>query len=285
MSPRTLRRESQRDSALRDLPMNSAEYLADSPYARFGDLAIDAPVDARKAFIRKTYAHLTAAIYGLVLIEFLYFKTLPLDNWVPRLFAERWGWMALFGGYMLISWIAQSWATSGASLGKQYAGLATYVFAFSVVLCPLLWIANQFAFKMGGGTYSPITVAAIATLAVFGVLTAIVFISRKDFSFLGPILGISSLFIFGAIVLGAFGLLNLGTGFCMLLVVFASGAILYDTSNVLHKYRTEQYLAAALALFASVGILFWYILQIVMSLSNRREIPWSSFSETRFHRF
>ena len=51
-------------------------------------LAVDATVDARKTFIRKTYAHLTAAIYGLVLIEFLYFKTLPLDNWVPQLFAD-----------------------------------------------------------------------------------------------------------------------------------------------------------------------------------------------------
>jgi len=250
--------------------MNSAEYLADNPYARFGDLAIDAPVDVRKAFIRKTYAHLTAAIYGLVLIEFLYFKTLPLDNWVPQMFAERWGWLALFGGYMLISWIAQGWANSGASLGKQYAGLAGYVFAFSVILCPMLWIANRFAINIGGTSYNPITIAAIATLAVFGVLTAVVFISRKDFSFLGPILGISSLLIFGAILLGAFGLLNLGTGFCMLLVVFASGAILYDTSNVLHRYRTEQYVAAALALFASVGILFWYILQIVISMSNRR---------------
>src|SRR3954468_23501916 len=104
----------------------------------------------------------------------------------------------------------------------------------------------------------------------FEMLTAIVFISKKDFFFLGPILGISSMVIFGVILLGAFGLLNLGTGFCMALVVFASGAILYDTSNVLHRYRTEQYVAAALALFASVGILFWYILQIVISMSNRR---------------
>jgi FtsH-binding integral membrane protein len=75
--------------------------------------------------------------------------------------------------------------------------------------------------------------------------------------------------IFGAILLGVFGLLNLGTGFCMLLVVFAAGAILYDTSNVLHHYRTDQHVAAALALFASVGLLFWYILQIVMSFSSR----------------
>jgi FtsH-binding integral membrane protein len=250
--------------------MNSAEYLADNAYARFGDLAIDATVDSRKTFIRKTYAHLTAAIYGLVLIEFLYFQVLPLSDWVPNLFQQRFGWLALFGGYMLVSYIAERWARSNTSLGVQYAGLAAYVFAFSVILCPLLWIANQFAFRIGGGTYNPITVAAIATLAVFGLLTAIVFVSRKDFSFLGPILGISGLLIFGAILLGAFGLLNLGTGFCMLLVVFASGAILYDTSNVLHHYRTEQYVAAALALFASVGILFWYILQIVISFSDRR---------------
>lgn len=250
--------------------MNSADFQANTPYARLGSLAIDATVDARRTFIRKTYMHLTVAIYALVMLEFLYFKTLPLENWVPQIFAQRWGWLVLFGAYVIVSSIARSWAQSGTSVGKQYAGLYSYVFAFSVILCPLLWIANHFATPIGGHTYSPIAIAAIATLAVFGVLTATVFLTRKDFSFLGPILGISSLLIFGAILLGAFGLLNLGTGFCMLLVVFASGAILYDTSNVLHHYRTEQYVAASLALFASVGLLFWYILQIVMSMSSRR---------------
>ena len=171
---------------------------------------------------------------------------------------------------MVISWIAQSWAISGASLGKQYAGLITYVVAFSIILCPMLWIANHFTTPIGSGSYSPILVAAVATFAVFGILTAVVFLTRTDFSFLGPILGISSFVILALIALAAFGLLNLGTLFCVAVVVFACGAILYDTSNVLHKYRTEQYVAAALALFASVGILFWYILQIVISMSNRR---------------
>jgi FtsH-binding integral membrane protein len=250
--------------------MNSADYIADTPYARFGDLAIEATADSRMTFIRKTYAHLTAAVYGLVLLEFLYFKTLDLDNLVPNLFSQRWGWLALFGGYMVISWIAQSWAISGATLGKQYAGLITYVVAFSIILCPMLWIANHFTTPIGSGSYSPILVAAVATFAVFGILTAVVFLTRTDFSFLGPILGISSFVILAIIALAAFGLLNLGTLFCVAVVVFACGAILYDTSNVLHKYRTEQYVAAALALFASVGILFWYILQIVISMSNRR---------------
>src|SRR5690348_7358583 len=148
--------------------MNSADYIADSPYARFGDLAVNATVDDRKTFIRKTYAHLTAAIYGLVLVEFLYFKTLPLDDWVPNLFHQKFGWLALFGGYMLISWIAQSWAISGATLGKQYAGLITYVVAFSIILCPMLWIANQFAMPFGNQSFNAITVAAIATFVVFG---------------------------------------------------------------------------------------------------------------------
>jgi FtsH-binding integral membrane protein len=249
--------------------MNEAEFQASTPYAQFGSVAIDAPVDARRTFVKKTYTHLTAAIYGLVMLEWLYFQALPLDDWVPSLFSQRWGWLVLFGGYMVVSWIAESWAKSNTSVGMQYAGLFSYVFAFSVILCPMLWIANQFSTDIGGRSFSPIAVAAIATLLVFGVLTATVFLTRKDFSFLGPILGISGLLIFGAILLGAFGLLNLGTGFAMLLVVFASGAILYDTSNVLHHYRTEQYVAASLSLFASVGLLFWYILQIVISFSGR----------------
>jgi FtsH-binding integral membrane protein len=249
--------------------MHSAEFQAETPYAQFGTLAIDAPVDARRSFIQRTYTHLTAAVYALVMLEFLYFKAFDLDRLVPSLFAERWGWFALFGGYMVISWIADRWARSDTSAGIQYLGLFSYVFAFSVILCPMLWIANQFSTSIGGSQYSPILVAGIATLAVFGVLTATVFLTRKDFSFLGPILGIAGLLALGAIVLGAFGLLNLGTGFCMLMVVFAAGAILYDTSNVLHHYRVEQHVAASLALFASVGLLFWYILQIVMSFSSR----------------
>jgi FtsH-binding integral membrane protein len=250
--------------------MNQADYLADNPYAQFGAVAAEATADARLTFIRKTYTHLTAAIYALVCLEFLFFKTLPLDQWVPQMFAQRWGWFLLFGGYMVISTLADRWARSSASVSTQYIGLFTYVFSFSVILCPLLWIANQYSTTIGGVGYSPILVAAVATLAIFGVLTATVFLTRKDFSFLGPILGISGLVIFGVIILAMFGLFNLGTGFFMLLVVFAAGAILYDTSNVLHHYRTDQYVAASLALFASVGLLFWYILQIVISLSSRR---------------
>lgn len=250
--------------------MNEADFRARTPYAMFGSTAIEAPAEARLTFIRKTYTHLAAAIYALVALEFIYFQVLPLDQWVPSLFSFRWGWMLLFLAYVVVSNVADSWARSDASVGKQYTGLFTYTFAFSVILCPLLWIANQFTTEIGGSQFSPITVAAVGTLAIFGVLTATVFLTRQDFSFLGPILGIASMVLLGVVALAMFGWLNLGTGAFLVFVAFAGAAILYDTSNVLHHYRTDQYVAAALRLFASLGLLFWYVLQIVISLSSRR---------------
>ena len=139
-----------------------------------------------------------------------------------------------------------------------------------MILCPLLWIANAYSTPIAGHEYSTILVAAVATLAIFGAITATVFMTRIDFSFLGPILGIASIALFGVVLLAMFGLFNFGTGLCIVFAVFAGAVILYDTSNVLHQYRTEQYVAASLALFASVGLLFWYVLQILMSVSSRR---------------
>jgi len=65
-----------------------------------------------------------------------------------------------------------------------------------------------------------------------------------------------------------FGGFNLGVWFSGAMVGLASGYILYDTSNVMHHYRTDQHVAASLALFASVALLFWYILQLLMQFSS-----------------
>jgi FtsH-binding integral membrane protein len=52
------------------------------------------------------------------------------------------------------------------------------------------------------------------------------------------------------------------------MVAYAGAAILYNTSNIMHEYRPDQHVAAALALFASVALLFWYILRIVMAFTG-----------------
>jgi hypothetical protein len=233
-------------------------------------IAADAPAEARLSFIRKTYMHLAAAVYALVMLEFLFFYTLPLDTLVPQVFGNMMGMLLMFGGFMIAGTVARRWAESNASVGKQYAGLFLYVLAEAIFLCPLLWIANSRSLQVWqGAEVSPILAAAAITLAVFGVLTATVFLTKHDFSYLGPILGIASVAVFGLIALSFLGMFNFGIVACSGVALLACGYILYDTSNVLHHYRTEQHVAASLALFASVALLFWYILRIVISLSGR----------------
>ena len=49
------------------------------------------------------------------------------------------------------------------------------------------------------------------------------------------------------------------------MVLLAGGSILYQTSRLVHDYHSTQHVAAALGLFASFMLLFYYILQIFMS--------------------
>jgi FtsH-binding integral membrane protein len=69
----------------------------------------------------------------------------------------------------------------------------------------------------------------------------------------------------GTIIAGILFGFNLGLWFSAGMILLAAGSILYQTSNLVHKYHTDQYVAAALGLFASLMLLFWYILRLVMS--------------------
>ncbi len=49
------------------------------------------------------------------------------------------------------------------------------------------------------------------------------------------------------------------------MIGLAGAAILYDTSKVLRDYPEDRYVAASLQLFASVALMFWYVLRLFMS--------------------
>jgi len=61
---------------------------------------------------------------------------------------------------------------------------------------------------------------------------------------------------------------QMGPIFSVAMVGLAGAAILYDTSKVLHHYPEDRYVAAALELFASVALMFWYVLRLF--LASRR---------------
>jgi FtsH-binding integral membrane protein len=244
--------------------MNQADFQANTPYARFGDVAINATADERKSFIQKTYVHLMLAIYAFVAFEWLFFSLGLEQPALQFLGTSRFAWLIVLGGFMGISFLANRWALSSTSRGMQYAGLSLYVVAEALIFVPLLAFARLQSVQMGGTSIGVIPAAAITTLVIFGGLTAFVFITKKDFSFLGAFLGLAGLSAMALIVIAVLFGLNVGIWFVWAMVVLASGYILYDTSNILYRYRTDQYVAASLALFASVALLFYYVLQLFM---------------------
>jgi FtsH-binding integral membrane protein len=216
----------------------------------------------RAAFIRRTYAHLAGAVLAFVGLE-IYMVNSPIAEMLLNVMAMRFGWLLILGGFIILGRLASGLASSAASPAMQYAGLTLYVIAESVIFAPILWIAVHFS--------SPevLPTAGILTLLLFGGLTLVVFTTRKDFSFLRSILSIGFMLALGLIVCAVLFGFNLGLVFSFAMVLLASGAILYDTSRIMLHYGPDQHVAASLQLFASVALLFWYVLQIVMSLSRR----------------
>jgi len=213
-------------------------------------------VDARARFIVRTYNHLFLAILAFAALEVALFMSGVAEVIATAMLGTN--WLLVLGGFMVAGWLARSWAHRSDSLAMQYLGLAAYVVAQAIIFVPLLYIAEQVA----PGT---IKSAAMVTLAGFGGLTAIAFVTRKDFSFLRGILmwgGIAALVLIVASVI--FGL-ELGTFFSVAMVALAGAAVLYDTSHVIRDYPQDRYVGAALELFASIALMFWYILRIFIS--------------------
>jgi FtsH-binding integral membrane protein len=231
----------------------------------YGTAAAAEPSE-RAAFIRRTYSHLAGAILAFIGLEaILLTVTAPYKEQVlGLLLVSRFSWLIVLAAFMGASWLAQSWARSESSRALQYVGLGLYVVAEAVIFLPLLLLAAYYS-----DSPHVIPTAGILTLATFGGLTITVFVTRKDFSFLAPILTVGSLIALGLIVVSIFIGFDPGVLFAAAMVVLMSGYILYYTSNVMHHYRTDQHVAAALALFAAVATLFWYILQIVMRMNRR----------------
>lgn len=217
----------------------------------------------RAVFIRKTYMHLAGAVGAFILIEFLLFQLGIAEALTALIVGNQYAWLAVLGGFALLGWFSRSLAAKADSTQTQYMGLGIYVVGQALIFAPILYIAAVFSDP------TVIPTAAILTLLMFAGLTTIAFTTRTDFTFLGGVLKIAGFVALGLIVCSVLFGFTLGLLFSVVMVAFASAAILYDTSKIMHHYSTEHYVAASLELFASVALLFWYILRIVMTLSRR----------------
>jgi uncharacterized protein len=194
------------------------------PYAA---QAARSSVDTRARFITRTYNHLFLAIIGFAAIEVVLFQTGIAYSIAAAMMGVS--WLFVLGGFVVVSWLASRAAHNATSLSTQYAALAGFVAAQSIIFVPLLVIANQVA---PGAIQS----AALVTMLGFAGLTAIAFITKKDFSFLRGVLMWGGIIALVLIVAGVIFGFQLGTFFSVAMIGLAGASILYDTSNIIRRF-------------------------------------------------
>ena len=233
---------------------------------RPGSVYVDSATD-RITFIRKTYAHLAGAIALFVAFScFFYVSGISLTI-LEFISTAPMAWLLFLGGFSLVGYMAQSMARADRPLATQYLGLGAYTFAEALIFSPLILLAAAYGAKQGAPNI--LGDAAVLTLCVFTGLSAYVILYNKDFSYLGGFIAVCCFAALGVIIVSLLFGLNLGVWFSAAMIIIASLSILYSTSKVVRYYRSDQYVAAALELFAAIALLFWYILRIFMQMQRR----------------
>ena len=212
----------------------------------------------RSEFYKKTYLHVAGALGIFALFESFLIEQLFGEKMIQLLEKSQYSWLVVLGLFMGVSWIANKWAHSGSSRTMQYIGFAAYIIAEAIIFLPLIYMAVDFT------DGSALKSAAITTAFLVLGISALAFYTKKDFSFLGKYLMIFGFIAMGTIVAGILFGFTLGVWFAGALAIYAGFSLLYSTSNLIHHYNPNQYVAVALSLFADIALMFYYILQIFM---------------------
>lgn len=230
----------------------------------YADAAVPGTALAGRAkFIERTYIHLAGAIALFVALEAVLLNS-PARQLAATMLSSSTSWLVVLGLFMVVGTVATHMARSAQSKTMQYLGLGLYVVLEAVIFMPMLMIAQYFS----GPENNIILTAGVTTLATFAALTGIVLATKRDFSWMRSALMIVSFGVMALIVASLLMGFSLGIGFTIGMIILAACYILYDTSNVVHHYGENQYISAALALFASVALMFWYVLRLLISLSR-----------------
>lgn len=217
-------------------------------------------VERKALFIKKTYANVAVAVLTFILFETFLLQSETIVNFTLG-FIGGWKWLLLLGGFMFVTNYSERMAMGATDKMTQYLALGIFVLAEAILFVPLLTIAMYYMAETGTNVLAQ---AGIVTLALFAGLSAVALLSKKDFSFLRTGLTVGFFIALGLMIAGIIFGFDMGLWFSGAMVLLSAGSILYQTSNIVHKYHEEQYVAASLGLFAALMLLFWYILSIFM---------------------
>jgi FtsH-binding integral membrane protein len=210
----------------------------------------------RADFMRRVYTRLVAGVAAFVLIETWLFTSGLAVAIAEFVFSTS--WLLILGGFMVVSWLANAVALRATTPGSQWGGYLLLVAANALIFAPMLVIAEL---------QVPGTVAQAGQYAVGGfvILSVVAHRSSRDFTWLGAALRWFGILALVAIVLAVFTGFALGTWFSLAMIGFAGAAILYETQIILRETPPGRETVAAMALFSSLALLFWYVLRLFMA--------------------
>lgn len=227
-----------------------------------------AGVSERVAFLRRTYAHLGLALIAWAVASAGLFVYMPETSLKIATLggAGTFGILLVFGAFIGAGYLAQRLAMSDTSRGLQYLGLGLEIAVFTVIVQFALWAAF---FRLGSDFDAftrTVAQAGVVTVAIFTGLTATVFITKKDFSFLRGALTIGIFAAIGVSLAAVIFGFQLGALFSGAVILLMAGYILYETSVVMAYFPPTHHVAASLMLFSTVATLFIHVLRLMSIL-------------------
>ena len=231
-------------------------------------IVADAPAADRAAFFRRTYGLVAIGFAAFAALLAIFFVGFDQRSGIAfAVFAGLGSMISSLGGWsillvMLAFWgattVAQSLAFNRASRGTQYAGLGLYVILEALIFIPLI---GYVILSTKGNASSVLLPAGIVTGGMIAGLTALVFMTNLDFSFLKVAIILGSFAAIAIVIVAAIAGLSLGAWFSIAMIVLMATVILYQTNEIKNTLETDQHVAAAFILFSSFVTLLFYVIR------------------------
>ena len=231
-------------------------------------IVADAPAADRAAFFRRTYGLVAIGFAAFAALLAIFFVGFDQRSGIAfALFAGLGSMISSLGGWsillvMLAFWgattVAQSLAFNRASRGAQYAGLGLYVLLEALIFVPLI---GYVILSTKGNASTVLVPAGIVTAGMIAGLTALVFMTNLDFSFLKVAIILGSFAALAIVLVAAIAGLSLGAWFSIAMIVLMATVILYQTNEIKNTLETDQHVAAAFILFSSFVTLLFYVIR------------------------
>ncbi len=221
---------------------------------------IHADEQTRASFLVRVYQHLGLAVAAFIAFEILLFLSGIAEGLYNFLFSGRgFAWLLILGGFMIVGNIATRSAHNLDNIAAQYGGLVGMAAIEALIFAPFLY--RVFNAPGAGGSLA-VGSAAVVTAVGFGGLTAIGLLTRRDLSFLRPLIMWGSFVAIGLILAAVLFGFQLGVMFTIAMIGLAGASILYKTQEIMQTYPEWAHVGAAVNLFGSLMMLFWYVLRL-----------------------